>query len=290
MAEKFWKLGIIGWPLGYSLSPLMHTAALKAAGLQGEYKEYPAKPEDLERWLETEAPKLDGFNVTMPHKEAVYRWLESRGKIDPFAKMAGAVNTVAVRDGKLSGHNTDGDGFWEPLKKHKPLLIKWQVLLLGAGGAARAIAAVLRLRDAAREIAVWSRRPESSQKLAQEILKGSGLRGPVAASVKDLSSFPVEKCGLVINATPSGMEGEGNVPMAVTSRLRRGQVVYDLVYEPKETELILAAQKADCKVITGDEMLAAQGAAAFEIWTKVPAAKVLPAMKKVLDDHFAARS
>ena len=271
------------------MSPLMHNAALKAAGLQGEYKEYKVKLEELEHWLETEAPKLDGFNVTMPHKEAVYQWLSSKGRIDPFAQLAGAVNTVAAgRDG-LSGHNTDGEGFWASLKQ-RPLLVNWKVLLLGAGGAARAVAAVLNAREVVREISVWSRRFEPAQKLADEIKK-AGRKGPLPTeAVKDLNSFVVEKCDLVINATPSGMEGEGSVPMAVTSRLRRGQVVYDLVYEPRETALVLAARKAGCKVITGDEMLAAQGAAAFEIWTKVPAAKVLPAMKKALDEHFAARA
>ncbi len=290
MSSKFWKLGIIGWPLGYSLSPKMHAAALKAAGLQGEYKEYPVKPEDLERWLETEAPKLDGFNVTMPHKEAVFRWLASREGADPVARSIGAVNTVSVKDGKLIGHNSDAEGFWAPLKKRRSpfLLVKWRVLLLGAGGAARAIASVFSLRAAAREMAVWSRTFQSAERLVEETKK---LRKEMPASaVKDLNSIQVEKFDVIVNATPSGMANEGEVPMAVTSRLRRGQVVYDLVYEPKETELILAAQKAGCKVITGDEMLAAQGAAAFEIWTKVPAAKVLPAMKKVLDDHFAARS
>lgn len=287
MDDKHWKLGIIGWPLGYSLSPKMHMAALKAAGLQGEYKEYPVKPEDLERWLKIEAPKLDGFNVTMPHKEAVFNWVASRGKVDPFARFAGAINTVAVSGEVLSGHNSDGEGFWAPLKKHTALLlVKWQVLLLGAGGAARAIATVLSLRGAAREIAVWSRMFQSAERLVEETKKA---RGDVPASaVRDLGSIPVEKFDLIINATPSGMEGEGSLPMSVTSRLQRRQVVYDIVYEPKETGLILAARNAGCKVITGDEMLAAQGAAAFEIWTKVPAAKVLPSMKKALDEHFAA--
>lgn len=286
-SAKYLKLGIIGWPLGYSLSPLMHNAALKAAGLQGEYKEYPVKPEDLESWLETEAPKLDGFNVTMPHKEEVFRWIVLRGKIDPFAQLAGAVNTVAVKQGAFSGYNSDGEGFWAPLKKHTALLlVKWQVLLLGAGGAARAIAAVLSLRGAAREIAVWSRTFQSAERLVEETKKARG--DMPASAVKDMGSIPVEKFDLIINATPSGMEGEGSVPMTVTNCLRRGQVVYDIVYEPKETGLILAARNAGCKVITGDEMLAAQGAAAFEIWTKVPATKMLPAMKKALDEHFAA--
>lgn len=288
MAEKFWKLGIIGWPLGYSLSPRMHTAALKAAGLQGEYREYKVRPEEVADWLRAEGAKLDGFNVTMPHKEAVFRFLSSDGRIDPFAKMAGAVNTVtADRDG-LIGHNTDGEGFWAPLRKHRPLLVKWKVLLLGAGGAAKAIATVLNLRGKAREMSIWSRRFESAQTLSEEV-KEAGQKGSLPMeAVKDLGSFSVEKCDLIINATPSGMEGEANVPMAVTRRLRRGQIVYDIVYEPKETGLVLAARQAGCRVITGDEMLTAQGAVAFGIWTGVKAERVLPVMKKALDEHFAA--
>ncbi len=291
MSSKYWKLGIVGWPLGYSLSPLMHTAALKAAGLEGEYKEYPVKPEELDHWLETEAPKLDGFNVTMPHKQEIAAWCRTEGNSqDAFSVLSGVVNTIVMKGGRASGHNTDGDGFWTPLVKHKPLLIKWQVLLLGAGGAARAIAAVLTLRGVAREMAVWSRRLESAERLVEETRKMSRNASVPALAVKDLGSVPVEKCDVIINATPSGMEGEGDAPFPVTSRLRRGQVVYDLVYEPRETGLVLAARKAGCTVITGDEMLAGQGAAAFEIWTRVPAGKVLPAMKKALDEHFAARS
>ena len=282
--EKFWKLGIIGWPLGYSLSPLMHNVALKVASLKGEYKEYPVKPEDLERWLETEAPKLDGFNVTMPHKEAVFRFLEANGRIDPFAKLASAVNTVTVGPDGLMGHNSDGEGFWAPLKKH--VAGNLRVLLLGAGGAARAITTVLLLRGATGHLTIWNRTFASAEKLEAE-MRQVNPSVPVTVA-KDLSAM--EKVGLIINATPSGMEGEGSLPLAVTGHLRRGQVVYDLVYEPRETALVLAARKAGCKVITGDEMLAAQGAVAFEIWTGAPAAKVLPAMKKALDDHFAARA
>ena len=94
---------------------------------------------------------------------------------------------------------------------------------------------------------------------------------------------------MLINATPVGMKGQENFPLDY-SQLHSGQTVYDIVYEPRETKLIQEARKRGCWVITGDEMLAAQGAAAFEIWTGVPAAKVLPAMRKALDEHFAARS
>jgi len=235
MDSKFWKLGIIGWPLGYSLSPLMYTAALKAAGLEGEYKEYPVKPEELTRWLETEAPKLDGFNVTMPHKEAVAAWCRAEGNsLDAFAALAGVVNTVGTKAGRASGHNTDGEGFWTPLARHKPLLVKRQILLLGAGGAARAIVAILRPRDFAREIAVWSRRPVAAERLVEESLKmDRNPRAPAFIVVKDLNSVPMERFDVIINATPSGMQGEGDLPLSVTSRLRRGQIVYDLVYEPR---------------------------------------------------------
>ncbi len=299
MGDKYWKLGIIGWPLGYSLSPLMHTAALAAAGLKGEYREIKVKPEELEKWLAAEAPQLDGFNVTMPHKQAVWEHVSRQGEFGQpspqLVRAIGAVNTVAVRDGRFVGYNTDGEGFWTAMGKRRPLLVKWQVLLLGAGGAARAIVAVLEMREIARHVAIWSRTFESAQGLAEELQKvGGGNRRILSEAVRDLGSFPVEKCQMVINATPLGMSGEGDVPWAVMGRLHRRQVVYDIVYEPKETRLVLAARKAGCAVITGDGMLAGQGAAAFKVWTGKNVARdgtpILKVMKQALEKHFAEQA
>ncbi len=290
MDSKFWKLGIIGWPLGYSLSPLMHRAALKAAGLQGEYKEYPVKPEQLESWLETEAPKLDGFNVTMPHKVKAWEQISQHGEFGkPFPELVraiGAVNTVSVQNKRLVGYDTDGIGFLEPFE-HSGTFQGKNVLLLGAGGAAQAIAAYLVHSEQIGSLRIWNRHLDRAEKLVERVKE---LDGPCQAMVvSNLEDLSVDQMALIVNATPMGMAGNGEVLREVLEPLHPSQVVYDIVYEPKETGLILAARKAGCKVITGDEMLAAQGAAAFEIWTAVPAAKVLPAMHKAPEEYFGDR-
>lgn len=285
---KIWKLGIIGWPLGYSLSPLMHRAALKAAGFQGTYDEIKVRPEDLDGWLEREAPKLDGFNVTMPHKVAVWEHIGKQGAFGPpfpeLVRDIGAVNTVQVRDGKLIGYNTDGPGFLAPLERSGAFRDK-NVLLLGAGGAARAIAVHLIHSEQIGSLRIWNRNPEKAREMAERVKE---LHRPVKVeAVRDLRSVPVDRMALIVNATPTGMNKHEESPVDC-GRLLKGQVVYDIVYEPLETRLIHGARQQGCTVIRGDEMLAGQGAAAFEIWTGVPAAQTLPIMKRALDDHFAA--
>ncbi|MBI3322062.1 MAG: shikimate dehydrogenase [Candidatus Omnitrophica bacterium] len=286
MNLKCWKLGIIGWPLGYSLSPRMQEAALKAAGLRGEYREIKVKPEELDAWLDAEAAKLDGFNVTMPHKTAAAAWCRaSGGSLDPVAAEMEAVNTVAFSGGKPVGHNTDGAGFLASLEVRRLDPKGWEVGLVGAGGAAKAIALALARRGVSR-VHVWNRNAERAKELAERVNKASAK--PVASVTEKIDAFPVHACRMLVNATPTGMHKHEEFPVEI-GRLRKGQVVYDIVYEPRETRLISEAREQGCEVITGDEMLAGQGAAAFEIWTKVPAAKVLPAMRKMLEKHFAER-
>lgn len=287
MTAKHWKLGIIGWPLGYSLSPVMQQAALKAAGLKGEYKEYKVKPEELEGWLKTEAPGLDGFNVTMPHKEAAFHWLESNGKLGDPEQLAciRAVNAVKAEGDHLTGWDTDGEGFLEPFAGIMQLKGK-RVLLLGAGGAAKAIAVHLAREARIRTLKVWNRRPARAEELAE--LVDDLHTSCETHAVKELSDPETGAVDLIVNATPFGMAGNDEVPREVIDHLHEGLVAYDLVYQPRETKFVQEARRRGCQVITGDRMLAAQGAAAFQIWTGVPAATVLPAMKKALDEHFAA--
>jgi len=303
LPKKIWKLGIIGWPLGYSLSPLMHRAALKTAGLSGDYKEIKVRATGLKKWMRTEALMLDGFNVTMPHKRAVASWLAASGElqVDAAAGAKGsaatrfcaesgatAVNTVVARDGVLVGYNTDGPGFLQPLAAAP----RWgslkgaKAVLLGAGGAAEGIAGALSNEVKVGRLTIWNRNPDRAEELVKRINR---RRPEVAQTVKEIVALPLEDADLVVNATPMGMAGKEEIPAGVLDHLYTGQVVVDIVYEPRETALVRAARRKKCLVITGDEMLAAQGAMAFEIWTGVPAAQVLPAMKRALDEHFAAR-
>ena len=302
--SKIWKLGIIGWPLGYSLSPLMHNAALRAAGLKGDkYREFPIQPKPagdygpVADWLNERLrlQDMDGVNVTMPYKPHVAAWCRSTqgAQIDDlFTKIMDAVNTVVFRGPTALGYNTDGGGFLEPLVERRFDPEGRRVVLLGAGGAASAIAVALALLDA--EIFILNRHCERAELLSRRMTAafetiGNRTSEEAIHVVKDVDSLPLDNCDLLVNATPMGMAGEEEVSSKVLNRLHKGQTVYDIVYEPRETRLIREARKRGCTVITGDEMLAAQGAAAFEIWTGVPAAKVLPAMKKALDEHFAGR-
>ncbi|MBI3333360.1 MAG: shikimate dehydrogenase [Candidatus Omnitrophica bacterium] len=292
--KKFWRLGILGWPLGYSLSPLVHEQALKTAGLRGEYREYPVKPEDLWDWLgQVPALRLCGFNVTMPYKKSVFAWLvgEGEGRLG-LAEVPegaiGAINTV-VMDNKERpvGYNTDGEGFLRPLlDPPRSLDLKgWHVLLLGAGGAAEAISVSLSVRTKVERLTIWNRNLDRARALAETANRWRGGRGAAhfAQVGERLESLPVGECQLLVNATPVGMDGPGE-RLVDSGKLHQGQWVYDLVYGPRETALIRAARRQGCRVITGDEMLAGQGAASFELWTGVKG--MLPVMREALDEHF----
>lgn len=291
MTDKNWKLGIIGWPLGYSLSPLMHRAALKAAGLQGTYDEIKVRPEELETWLKNEAPKYDGFNVTMPHKVAVWDFVSKNGEFGPpfpqLVRDIGAVNTVSVRNGRLIGYNTDGPGFLEPFKRSGAFRGQ-NVLLLGAGGAARAIAVYLVHVEQIGSLEIWNRNPERAGDLVERVAKRH--RQCQVDVVKDLRGVPIERMALIVNATPTGMNKHEETPIDC-ARLSKGQTVYDIVYDPLETRLIHGARKQGCEVFRGDEMLAGQGAEAFRIWTgkdkALDGTPILNVMKKTLSEHFA---
>ena len=312
---KFWKLGIIGWPLGYSLSPKIHAAALKAAGLQGEYEQCPIKSnslgesvhelaqlDDLRQGIEAWQAKsklLDGFNVTMPFKSKVYGWIRATGgeikATSGFVAHAmHVINTVKMKNGKPIGYNTDGIGFLAPLREID--LKGASAVVLGAGGAARSVGISLGLSAQVKKIFFWNRSSENAHSTVNALhsafqSNSCSVNCNVASEIRQvLEALSIEECKILVNATPMGQQGENDVPAELLERLRPDQLVYDIVYEPRETKLVREARKKDCHVITGDEMLAAQGAAAFEIWTGVPAAKILPAMKKALEEHFTAHA
>jgi shikimate dehydrogenase len=267
----------------------MHHAALKAVGLSGEYREYPVPPDRLDSWLEHEATQLEGFNVTMPYKKAVWRWLAHTGSLGKSVRPEiQAVNTVRKEGGRWWGENTDGMGFLMPLvgPTRSLSLAGWRVVLLGAGGAAEAVAASLLGETRIQRLIIWNRHIEKANDLAMRLNAIYPNRVDV---VQDPSELPVDEAHLVVNATSLGMEGYEEVPWTVCSRLHHGQMVYDLVYQPRQTGLIRAALERGCKVVTGDEMLAAQAALAFSYWTGVAAETVWPVMRQALDQAFSSR-
>ncbi len=303
--EKFWKLGIIGWPLGYSLSPVMHRAALKAAGLQGDYQEYPIEPDlrdpgnykKVTQWLSAarDEKSWDGVNVTMPYKSQAAVWcsLLEKNSADRFAKYTNAVNTIRFQEGSAWGYNTDGVGFLQPLQDRGLDRSGWRVLLLGAGGAAKAIATALTLEKKVRRLLIWSRGPGRAENLADRVntlYYGAPDQTGFAEGIERFTPALIQEADCLVNATPVGMKEKEEL-LINTDWLRPGQIVYDIVYEPRRTPLITAALGRGCRVITGDEMLVAQGACSFKIWTgidEVNGKSVREIMREALNERFAA--
>nr|C6E5S6.1 RecName: Full=Shikimate dehydrogenase (NADP(+)); Short=SDH [Geobacter sp. M21] len=257
--------GIIGWPVAHSLSPPMHNAAFEALGLDFAYVPFPVAPERLAAGIAgLAALGVVGFSVTIPHKVAILPLLD---RIAPEAELIGAVNTVAVKEGILTGYNTDGIGLLSALRSKLGFQPEGRsVLVLGAGGAARSAVASLGLAGAGR-VEVANRSLDAGRGLAEtmgERLPGTVFGFQPLGRVSDkgyLSGFD-----LVVNTTSVGMAGDGFAGLDL-SALKRGASVYDMVYAPLVTPLLAQAEVVGVPSANGLGMLAAQGEAAFRIWT-----------------------
>jgi len=242
---------VLGNPAKHSLSPIMHNAAYNELELDYEYKVM--ETNNLKKAIqELSKENVAGFNVTMPFKEEIIPLLE---EVDASAKEIGAVNTVVNTKKGLVGYNTDGIGAVESLKEVTSLEGK-KVLLLGAGGAGKAIGFYLKEEKANITIA---NRPELQ---ARKLAKLLGERSIPIDSIKSLKEFDV-----LVNATPAGMEPNTESTAIPTELLHKDLVVFDIVYDPIETKLLKEAKKKGCKTINGLEMLLNQGYAAFKLFT-----------------------
>jgi shikimate dehydrogenase len=264
---------IIGDPIHHSLSPAMQNAAFAALSLNCTYIAFRVPAGELKDSVESlRSINIAGFNVTVPHKIDVINYLD---ELDATAKKAAAVNTVNNIEGIFRGYNTDLYGFIEPL--HKRHLDFWgmQVLLLGAGGAARAIVAALAQENGISKIIIANRDMQRANELAN-IGTSLGLKCELLPldRAQDVSAV----CDLIVNATRLGMNNEPSI--IDYKHISKGSIVYDIVYRPLVTDLIENAKYAQASVVYGYEMLIEQGAKAFEIWTELPAPR--DAMKKNL--------
>ena len=248
-------VGIIGDPVGHSRSPAMHNAAFDALGLDWVYVAFPVARGDGAAGVRAIALLgIAGLNVTMPHKADAATACDD---LTPEAAALGAVNTVVNADGALVGHSTDGDGFLRALDDEGITPARRQVLVVGAGGAARAITHALGRVGA--HVTVAGRRPDAARSAAALI--------PDADAVS-LDGIAVERFDVIVNATPLGMEGEA--PPFDVAKLRAGQFVYDTVY-PVETPLLREARGRGLRAAGGLGMLVHQGALSFSLWTGVAA-------------------
>ena len=270
--SSFFRLGLIGWPVEHSLSPVIQTAALQACGLEGKYELYPVLPlpegkQDLEEiFLRTRNGEIRGINVTIPHKQNVIPLLDS---LTPVAQKIGAVNTVYLENGKVIGDNTDADGFLNDLKQNISQIPREKTaLVLGAGGSSRAVSYALS-RDGW-QVKVAARRLEQAQSLVDDLSENQ--RFELSAIHLDPKALMKLNPGLIVNTTPVGMTPQiSESPWLGEVSFPRGSFIYDLVYNPRETLFVRQARDAGLEASNGLGMLLEQAALAFERWTGNPA-------------------
>ncbi len=254
---------VIGDPIDHSLSPNIHNVAFKELQLDCTYIAYRIPKGELADGLEgLKKIKISGFNVTIPHKIDIMKYLDN---VDEDCSIIGASNTVTNNDGMLKGYNTDMDGFLDPIKRKSLSIDSKEVLLLGAGGAARAIIAGL-AKEKVRLVTIANRTKEKADtltKFAQKI----GVEANTI-SLEDLGKNAMDY-KLIVNATPIGLKNEStSIP---TKIINENTIVYDIVYTPLNTDLIKKAKEVGATVIYGYEMLLGQAIRAFEIWHKTEA-------------------
>jgi shikimate dehydrogenase len=267
--SEFIKAGVIGHPIGHSKSPLIHNYWIKKYGLSGSYEAIDIAPEDLADGLKRLVDKgYSGFNFTIPHKELVVALCD---EVDAHAQAIGAVNTVAVRDGKLLGMNTDGFGFIQNINAHGPAFDygAGPAVVLGAGGAARAVIEGL-LHAGAGEIILTNRTRSKAEALADD--------ARITVVDWDARSDVLDGAGMLVNTTALGMAGQLALEIDV-SALPQEALVTDIVYAPLDTNLLQNARAYGCVTVSGIGMLLHQARPAFEAWFGV-----LPAVDSALDE------
>jgi shikimate dehydrogenase len=255
--------GVIGDPIGHSLSPTIHNAAFNHLKLDFVFLAFRVKAADLENAIRgMRGLGIHGLNVTMPHKSTVIGCLD---EVDSTVKFLGSANTILNKNGKLSGFNTDGVGALKALRENGTELAEKKVLLLGAGGAAKAIA--FALAEEVGELAILNRAAEKAKELAEALGRISNKKVVGGALSSDAIAKSLQDSDVLVNATSVGMHPEANQSIVPPQWLRSDLTVMDVVYNPVETKLARDAKAAGAKVISGVEMLIYQGAASFEIWT-----------------------
>ena len=264
------SLGIIGYPIGHSISPRFQQAALDHLGADHRYQPYEVHPDRVAEFVSSlRDDSVLGINVTVPHKEAVMPFLD---EIDDWAAEAGAVNTIVNREARLVGYNTDGYGFLRALRESAGLdPAGKRALILGAGGSARGVVQAL-LRAGVAELAIANRTLERAQALA-ELAANRGVPAR-AIELNALQSDGVAaQTELIVNCTSLGMHhGPDEDASPITaSQIPPSALVYDLVYNPMLTPLLRGAHSVGASTLGGISMLVYQGAASFELWLERPA-------------------
>lgn len=254
-------LGVMGHPINHSFSPAIHNAALTDANLDYAYLPLEVPKESLKntlKWIRT--LNFRGFNVTIPHKNDILPLLD---EVTEEARTVGAVNTVIRENGRLIGYNTDIVGFIAGLSEANFKAENKNAVILGAGGAARAVIAGL-LKEKIKNIAIVARNTEKAQILAKNFDKGIVCCNFADAEYKDI----LKDADIIVNTTPLGMypNVDAMAPMDF-SVVKKSALIYDIIYTPEETKFLREAKENGLQTQNGETMLVEQGAAAFRLWT-----------------------
>lgn len=276
--KKFGLAGVMGWPVSHSRSPTLHNFWIKQYGLTGAYVLLPVEPGHLPAALKgLSALGFAGCNVTIPHKVAAMQLVD---RVDPMARRMGAINTIVVeKDGRLSGFNNDGFGYIQSLLDAQP---DWRadagpIMVLGAGGAARAV--VLSLADrGAKEIRLLNRSLQKAQDLARE------FGAPVRAIPWEERHEALADVALLVNTTNQGMAGQSPLDLSL-DRLPKHALVSDVIYIPMETPLLAAARQRGNPTVNGLGMLLNQARPAFKAWFGVMP-EITPELRRAIEATF----
>jgi shikimate dehydrogenase len=259
------KLVVIGNPVENSLSPVMHNAALIHLKLENEFQYGKMKIETDELITFVELIRMGniyGANVTIPHKINIKQYMDA---LTPEAELIGAVNTIFKKENKIIGHNTDGIGCLNALKEQGIDVKDKKIALLGAGGAARAIAFTIATHNP-KKITIINRTVEKGLELSNEIK--NKLKVDISSDNYDNIKNILTECDILINTTSVGMKGKNiNQSLIHKDYLHEKITVMDIIYTPEKTKLLIDAEEKGCKIIKGIGMLVHQGAEAFKIWT-----------------------
>ena len=255
------KFGLLGYPLGHSLSPALHRLLAEQHTEKMEYTLFEVEPQEWEEKLTQMQDELDGFNVTIPYKMKVRERLD---ELDRSAKLHGAVNTVLKKDGKWIGYNTDCIGFVKSMEENQ-IPLKGSVCVLGAGGVGRMFATECVGRGCNVTLAVRKSSLSTAQKLREELVCALPQSEAAATEIETLKgSFD-----LLINATPCGMFPHIKEMPVNPEFLQNVTAVFDCIYNPQQTMLLAQAERMGCKTVNGLGMLCWQAAAAQEIWLDI---------------------
>jgi len=259
------KFAVIGYPLSHSLSPQMHNTAFRVLNMDAHYEKLEIAPDSFDETIRRfKEDTYSGFNVTIPHKTRILDYMDA---VDTDAARVGAMNTVVIGDGHWTGYNTDIAGFIAPLAERKAEIKR--VLILGNGGAARAVIYALIKYISADYIAVAGRDLSKPAQLCEHFRPSAvdTLLQPLqfTAAEKETDGYD-----LIVNTTPLGMAPRTTgTPLPGLKKLKKSSIVYDLIYNPAKTRLLMEAEKAgkDIVTINGLEMLLQQAAHSFRLWT-----------------------